>query len=123
MCNVRRNGAPIFIVLALSAALLHPAHAADAKADKKKSQAAYQQGVLADKAGQRADAIAAYSAAIAADASNGDAWRARGKDYLAAGDKAKALADFEKAIEKALALAKSKDAVYLPGWCGPASDD
>ena len=32
-------------------------------------------------------------------------------------------ANFEKAIEKALALAKSKDAVYLPGWCGPASDD
>jgi len=26
-------------------------------------------------------------------------------------------------MEKALALAKSKDAVYLPGWCGPASDD
>jgi hypothetical protein len=32
-------------------------------------------------------------------------------------------ANFEKAIEKALALAKSKDAVYLPGWCGAASDD
>ncbi|MDB5568111.1 MAG: chromosome partitioning protein ParB, partial [Tardiphaga sp.] len=32
-------------------------------------------------------------------------------------------ADFEKAIEKALALAKGKDAIYLPGWCGPASDD
>ena len=32
-------------------------------------------------------------------------------------------ADFEKAIEKALTFAKSKDAVYLPGWCGPASDD
>ena len=31
--------------------------------------------------------------------------------------------DFEKAIEKALALGKSKDAVYLPGWCGPVSDD
>lgn len=31
-------------------------------------------------------------------------------------------ADFEKAIEKALGLARSKDAVYLPGWCGPASD-
>ncbi len=31
--------------------------------------------------------------------------------------------DFEKAIEKALALGKSKDAIYLPGWCGPASDD
>ena len=32
-------------------------------------------------------------------------------------------ADFKKAIAKALALAKGKDAVYLPGWCGPASDD
>ena len=31
--------------------------------------------------------------------------------------------NFSKALEKALALAKSKDAVYLPGWCGPASDD
>lgn len=31
--------------------------------------------------------------------------------------------DFDKALEKALTAAKSKDAVYLPGWCGPASDD
>jgi hypothetical protein len=31
--------------------------------------------------------------------------------------------NFGRAIEKALALAKSKDAVYLPGWCGPESDD
>ena len=31
--------------------------------------------------------------------------------------------DFDKALEKALALGKSKDAIYLPGWCGPASDD
>jgi hypothetical protein len=31
--------------------------------------------------------------------------------------------DFDKALEKALALAKSQDAVYLPGWCGPAPDD
>jgi hypothetical protein len=31
--------------------------------------------------------------------------------------------DFAKAMEKALALVKSKDAIYLPGWCGPASDD
>jgi hypothetical protein len=31
--------------------------------------------------------------------------------------------DFGKAMEKALALAKTKDAIYLPGWCGPASDD
>ena len=30
---------------------------------------------------------------------------------------------FSKAIEKALELAKSHDAIYLPGWCGPASDD
>ena len=32
-------------------------------------------------------------------------------------------ADFAKAMEKALALGKSKDAIYLPGWCGPATDD
>ena len=32
-------------------------------------------------------------------------------------------ANFEKAIEKALGFAKSKDAVYLPGWCGAASED
>jgi hypothetical protein len=31
--------------------------------------------------------------------------------------------NFEKALEKALGLAKSKGAIYLPGWCGPASDD
>lgn len=30
--------------------------------------------------------------------------------------------DFASAVEKALAIAKSKDAIYLPGWCGPASD-
>ena len=32
-------------------------------------------------------------------------------------------ANFEKSLEKALAFAKGKDAVYLPGWCGAASDD
>jgi hypothetical protein len=32
-------------------------------------------------------------------------------------------ADFAKAMEKALSLGKSKDAIYLPGWCGPATDD
>ena len=31
--------------------------------------------------------------------------------------------NFKKAIEKAIGFAKSKDAVYLPGWCGAASDD
>ena len=30
--------------------------------------------------------------------------------------------DFASAVEKARAIAKSKDAIYLPGWCGPASD-
>jgi len=29
-------------------------------------------------------------------------------------------ADFSRSMEKALAFAKNKDAVYLPGWCGPA---
>jgi len=28
--------------------------------------------------------------------------------------------DFSAAMEKAMALAKSKDAGYLPGWCGPS---
>ena len=28
--------------------------------------------------------------------------------------------NFDKAMEKALGFARSKDAVYLPGWCGPA---
>jgi hypothetical protein len=31
--------------------------------------------------------------------------------------------DFSKAMERALQFAKSKDAIYLPGWCGPATDD
>jgi hypothetical protein len=30
---------------------------------------------------------------------------------------------FSKALEKALALGRSHEAIYLPGWCGPASDD
>jgi hypothetical protein len=45
-------------------------------------------------------------------------------DYLRRRISRKAVeTDFAKAIEKALALSKSADAVYLPGWCGPASDD
>ena len=31
--------------------------------------------------------------------------------------------NFTRATEKALELAKSQDAIYLPGWCGPADDD
>jgi hypothetical protein len=29
---------------------------------------------------------------------------------------------FSAAIEKAMALAKSDEAAYLPGWCGPHPD-
>jgi hypothetical protein len=31
--------------------------------------------------------------------------------------------NFSRAIEKALQLAKSEDANYLPGWCGPAPEE
>jgi hypothetical protein len=31
--------------------------------------------------------------------------------------------DFDRAVEQALALAKSMEADYLPGWCGPAPED
>ena len=31
--------------------------------------------------------------------------------------------DFERGLEKALQLAKSMDANYLPGWCGPSPED
>jgi hypothetical protein len=31
--------------------------------------------------------------------------------------------DFDRALEGAMRLAKSQDAIYLPGWCGPAPDD
>ena len=45
-------------------------------------------------------------------------------DYLRRKLSRKAVdANFDKALEKAMAAAKIKDAIYLPGWCGPASDD
>jgi hypothetical protein len=31
--------------------------------------------------------------------------------------------DFARAVDKALELAKSTDADYLPGWCGPAPEE
>jgi len=31
--------------------------------------------------------------------------------------------DFDRALERALELARSKAADYLPGWCGPAPED
>ena len=30
--------------------------------------------------------------------------------------------DFEQALDEALQLARSRDADYLPGWCGPVDD-
>jgi hypothetical protein len=31
--------------------------------------------------------------------------------------------DFSRALETAMKFAKSQDAIYLPGWCGPAPED
>jgi hypothetical protein len=35
---------------------------------------------------------------------------------------AQVMDDFDKALAQAMTLAKSKDAGYLPGWCGPHSN-
>ena len=45
-------------------------------------------------------------------------------DFLRRRMKRKAVeADFDHALEKALQLAKSVDANYLPGWCGPVPEE
>ena len=45
-------------------------------------------------------------------------------DFLRRRMKRKAVErDFDRAVETAKKLAKSKDADYLPGWCGPVADD
>ena len=45
-------------------------------------------------------------------------------DFLRRGMKRKSVErDFPLAIKKAKKFAKSKDAGYLPGWCGPVEDD
>jgi hypothetical protein len=45
-------------------------------------------------------------------------------DFLRRRIKRKAVEDnFNHALEKALQLAKSLDANYLPGWCGPTPDE
>jgi hypothetical protein len=45
-------------------------------------------------------------------------------DFLRRRMKRKAVErDFTRAIEKALQLAKSVDANYLPGWCGPVPEE
>jgi hypothetical protein len=44
-------------------------------------------------------------------------------DYLRRRLSRKSVEDnFDRAIEKGLALARSQEAIYLPGWCGPAAD-
>jgi hypothetical protein len=44
-------------------------------------------------------------------------------DFLRRRLKRKAVEEnFGSAMDKSLALAKSQEAAYLPGWCGPASD-
>jgi len=44
-------------------------------------------------------------------------------DFLRRRIPKKAVEDnFAKAMEKGLSLARSRDAIYLPGWCGPAED-
>lgn len=40
------------------------------------------------------------------------AWRAKSDDKGA---------EFDRALEQALQFAKSMDAGYLPGWCGPVA--
>ncbi len=87
-----------------------PLNGADTKADKKRSQVSLQRALQADKAGRRDEAIAAYTDAIAADNSNGAAFRGRGKDYLAAGDKVKAAEDLEQAVRVQPADAQSYSA-------------
>jgi hypothetical protein len=45
-------------------------------------------------------------------------------DFLRRRIKRKAVeSDFDEALERALQLAKSKEADYLPGWCGPSPED
>jgi hypothetical protein len=45
-------------------------------------------------------------------------------DFLRRRIKRKAVeADFDHAIEKAMQLARSPDAGYLPGWCGPLPEE
>jgi hypothetical protein len=45
-------------------------------------------------------------------------------DFMRRRIKRKAVEDnFDHALERALQIAKSRDADYLPGWCGPSPDD
>jgi hypothetical protein len=45
-------------------------------------------------------------------------------DFLRRRVKARSIErDFDRALERALALSKGKDADYLPGWCGPSPEE
>jgi hypothetical protein len=45
-------------------------------------------------------------------------------DFLRARIRPKAVAaDFDVALERALTLARSQEAAFLPGWCGPSARD
>jgi hypothetical protein len=45
-------------------------------------------------------------------------------DFLRRRVKRKTVEDqFEDALKQALQLGKSEEASYLPGWCGPVSED
>ena len=69
MGNSIKIGMRILLPLAVWG-MLAPVNAADAKPDRKKSQAAYQRGVKADAAGRPEEAMAAYAEAIEADGAN-----------------------------------------------------
>src|SRR5579871_6070694 len=93
-----RRGAQIILSIVIIAGCCQ-ASDATARKDPKKSQAAVKRGRRLDQSGQRADAIAAYTEAVEADAGNAEAWRARGSDYLAVGEREKALADLNHALQ------------------------
>src|SRR5262249_35674595 len=97
MCMLINRAARTVLTIAIMG-LLVPMFGADVKPDKKKSQAAFQAGELADRNGKREEAIAAFSEAIQADGTNAAALRARGRDYYSAGESEKAIADLDAAV-------------------------
>src|ERR1035438_398371 len=90
--------AKLCVVIAALGAAVPLFSADDPKPDRRKANAAYQRGLAADKVGHRDEAIALYTEAIGDDPGFGAPLRARGRDYAAAGDTAKAEADFDKSI-------------------------
>src|SRR5271165_3734060 len=74
MCKPMNRVGRLVLSVAITG-LLFPVDGADGKPDKKKSQAALQEGERADQAGRREEAIAAYTAAIEADGGNAAALR------------------------------------------------